>query len=238
MTIDERDQQASLVRIGTLGEKSLHAALKQWYARPGDRFEVPVGGYHIDILRGNLLIEIQTRGFSSAKRKLYDLVDAYRVKLVHPIPVERWLVDLDASGIQQLSRRRSPKRGQAAHIFLELVRIPDLIMHPNFSLDVLLVHDEEIRHDDGKGSWRRGRRSISDRRLLEVVQHIPFERPADFGALLPADLPETFTTGDIAAGLKGRNARSLAGKMAYCLRKMGVIEQIDRRGSAYLYRLV
>jgi hypothetical protein len=28
--------------IGLLNEKPLHASLKQWYARPGDRFEVPV----------------------------------------------------------------------------------------------------------------------------------------------------------------------------------------------------
>ena len=28
--------------IGTLNEKPLHAALKEWYARPDDRFEVAV----------------------------------------------------------------------------------------------------------------------------------------------------------------------------------------------------
>ena len=37
--------------IGLLNEKPLHASLKQWYARPGDRFEVPVDGFVIDIVR-------------------------------------------------------------------------------------------------------------------------------------------------------------------------------------------
>ena len=37
--------------IGLLNEKPLHASLKQWYARPGDRFEVPVDGYVIDLSR-------------------------------------------------------------------------------------------------------------------------------------------------------------------------------------------
>jgi hypothetical protein len=46
--------------IGQLNEKALHASLKQWYARPGDRFEVAVGGFVIDIVRAELLIEIQT----------------------------------------------------------------------------------------------------------------------------------------------------------------------------------
>ena len=36
--------------ISTLNEKPLHAALKEWYASPGDRFEVPVDGYLVDIM--------------------------------------------------------------------------------------------------------------------------------------------------------------------------------------------
>ena len=51
--------------IGTLGEKSLHSSLKNWYAQPGDRLEAEVDGFHIDIIRKNLLIEIQTANFSS-----------------------------------------------------------------------------------------------------------------------------------------------------------------------------
>jgi hypothetical protein len=44
--------------IGTLNEKPLHAALKQWYAEPEDRIEAPVDGFTVDIVRGDLLIEI------------------------------------------------------------------------------------------------------------------------------------------------------------------------------------
>jgi hypothetical protein len=36
--------------IGLLNEKPLHAALKQWYARPGDRFEVAVDGFVIELI--------------------------------------------------------------------------------------------------------------------------------------------------------------------------------------------
>ena len=48
--------------IGTLNEKPLHAGLKEWVARPGDAFEQPVDGYVIDIVRDDLLIEIQKIG--------------------------------------------------------------------------------------------------------------------------------------------------------------------------------
>jgi hypothetical protein len=37
--------------IGLLNEKPLHAALKQWYSRSRDRFEIAVGSFVIDIVR-------------------------------------------------------------------------------------------------------------------------------------------------------------------------------------------
>ena len=59
-------------QIGTLNENPLHAALKAWYARPGDRIEVPVDGFIVDIVRDDLLVEIQTGNFSAVKEKLFE----------------------------------------------------------------------------------------------------------------------------------------------------------------------
>lgn len=61
--------------VGTLGEKPLHAALKRWYSEADDRVEEPVDGFVIDLVRDGLLIEIQTGGFSSMKRKLASLLE-------------------------------------------------------------------------------------------------------------------------------------------------------------------
>jgi hypothetical protein len=65
--------------IGTLNEKSLYAALKQWYAQPDDLIEVSVDGFMVDIVQGDLLIEIQTRNLSAIKRKLTTLVERHPV---------------------------------------------------------------------------------------------------------------------------------------------------------------
>jgi hypothetical protein len=65
--------------IGRLNEKSLHADLKQWLAQPGDQFEVAIDGFVIDIVRGDKLIEIQTRNFGAMKRKLTQLLDHHPV---------------------------------------------------------------------------------------------------------------------------------------------------------------
>ena len=148
--------------IGTYQEKSLHAALKDWYAAPGDLAEQPVDGYVVDLVRGNELIEIQTRNFSALKRKLATLLQHHSVRLVHPIPARKWIVRLDRDGATVLSRRRSPKRGTLLDVFDELVSIPHLVAHPRFALEVLLVAVEETRQQDGRGSWRRRGWSIHD----------------------------------------------------------------------------
>lgn len=219
--------------IGTLGENSLHAALKAWYAQPGDQIEVKVDGYFIDVVRGEQLIEIQTRNFSALKTKLHRLVEHHPVRLVHPIAAEKWIVRLPAQGEAPLSRRRSPRRGRLEHLFLELVRIPQLIAHPNFTLEILLTREEEIRREDGKGSWRRKGASIEDRRLLEVLNSVTLQTPDDFRVFLPAGLPQPFTTRQLAAQL--RLPLYLAGKMLYCLKQMEVVRPVGMQGRAILY---
>lgn len=221
--------------IGTLQETSLHASLKQWYAQPGDQLEVSVDGFVVDIVRGDLLIEIQTRNFSALKSKLKDLVKRRQIHLVFPIALEKWIVRLDADKRIELKRRKSPKRGNLMHLFPELVRIPDLVTNPNFSLEILLTKEEELWIDDGQGSWRRKGWSIYDRRLIKVISATRLATPKDFRQVLPDSLPALFSTLDLASEMK--QPRYLAQKMAYCLRKMGVIEKVGKRGRSWLYQI-
>jgi hypothetical protein len=222
-------------RIGTLKENSLHADLKTWYSQPGDQMEIRIDGYVIDLVRGDLLVEVQTANFSAIKRKLVKLLETHPVRLVYPIASEKWILRIAADGTTVLGRRKSPKRGRISDIFVEFVRIPKLMQHPNFSLEVVFIHEEVVWREDGRGSWRRKRRSIADRRMLEVKSRIEFTQPDDFRPLLPADLPEIFTVRDLAK-LSGQ-PRYLAGKMAYCLREMAVIELVGKRGRELAYRV-
>lgn len=217
--------------IGQLTERSLHAALKAYLAQPGDQFEVKLGRYVIDIVRGDLLIEIQTRHLYALRPKLLRLLDdGRRIHLVHPLPAERWIVREARDG--GATRRKSPRHAAARDIFSELVRVPDLVIHPNLTLEVLLVQEEQVWRDDGQGSWRRGRRSLIDRRLLGVLSAHVFEEPEDYLALLPT-LPQRFTNADLAAA-KGWTA-TLAGKATYALRGMGMLELTGKAGRANIY---
>ena len=218
--------------IGTLAEKSLHAGIKAWYGRQGDQFEVKVDGFVIDIVRGEQLVEIQTRHLYAMKRKLKKLLERHPVHVLHPIPQEKWIVRQTAEG-EPVSRRKSPRRGQVLNIFDELVRIPHLLPHPNLTIGVLLTKQEEIWRDDGQGSWRRRRWSVHDCRLLGVLEYVTFVSPADFCAMLPSNLPQPFTSRELSQALRCYPA--LAQKMAYTLRKIDGLVVAGKQGNALLY---
>lgn len=218
--------------VGTLREKPLHAALKRWYAEDGDRIEEPVDGFVIDVVRRGVLIEIQTRGFASLKQKLADLLPTHEVRVVHPIAVEKWIVKVNDAG-EEISRRRSPKRGDAVDVFAELVSFPELVAHPGLSVELLFVREEEVRRFDGAKAWRRKGWVVEERRLLEVLDRVVIDSPETLARLLPSDLPQAFTTADLAAAL--RRPRRLAQQMTYCLRRADVIEMAGKDGNAIVY---
>lgn len=141
--------------IGVLNEKPLHAALKQWYARPDDRLEVAVDGFVIDIVRDNVLIEVQTGHFASIKAKLARLVLAHPVRVIYPLIQEKWIVRPAPHDRGRVVRRKSPRRGRWHDVFWELVSIPQLLANHNFSLELVMIRAEEAWRYAGKRQWRR-----------------------------------------------------------------------------------
>jgi hypothetical protein len=215
-------------------EYSLHSEIKDWYKVSGDELEVRVEDFIIDILRGKLLIEIQTGNFSVVKKKLIKLLVNNRVRLDYPIAKLKWIVHLSKSG-EFVRRRKSPKKGKLFDLFYELIHIPSLIGDRNFSFEVLLVEEEELRCKDGRGSWRRRGDSVIDRKLLNVFDSIVFEDSRDFLDFLPKELDGYFTNKVLALKL-GISVR-LAQKITYCLRKMSAISIAGKRGNELLFQV-
>lgn len=222
-----------MVQIGELNEMPLHAALKSWYAEPGDEVEAEVDGYVVDIVKGDRLVEIQTGNFSGIKRKVRTLVESHPLHVVYPVAYKKWLYKYPKPNWDGPRRRKSPKQGRVEEVFRELVSFPDLLVMENFSVEVVMIEEEETRKFTGRKMWWRNGWEPVERRLLAVADRHVFHTPEDLAALLPAGLPGEFTTKDLAQGLE--SPRWLAQKMAYCLRKMGVISAVGRRGRAILY---
>lgn len=219
--------------IGTLQESSLHADLKSWYKESEDRLEVPIESFIIDIVRNDLLIEIQTKNFSKIKRKLEILVQNHKLLLIHPIVKDKWIVNLDSHSNRIISKRLSPTHKSYIDIFEELIRIPELVSNPNFSIELPLVQIEEYRKKIGIGGWRRRGWVISDRKLVKVLERKTFYTPIDFLMLKPPSLSTPFSNLDLALSLK--KPIHLARRMSYCLRKMGIIKIAGKKGRAYLF---
>jgi len=217
-----------------MNEYSLHSAIKNWYSLPGDRFEVRVDDFIVDTVRGTFLIEIQTQNFSAIRKKLTKLLENHEVRLVYPIPQQKWIVHVTESG-EIVRRRKSPKKGRLFDLFYELVRTPNLIKEENFSLEVLMIDEEEVRCNDGKGSWRRRGVSIKDRRLVNVHRKVLFRNEKDFLRFLPSDLIKPFTNKKLAK-LSGVSI-NLARKITYCLRRIGAITTVGKKGKELIFEV-
>ena len=200
----------------------------------GDEIEAKVENFVVDIIRGKLLIEIQTGNFSTIKKKLIKLLLNNQVRLVYPIAELKWIVHVSKSG-EFVRRRKSPKKGKLIDLFYELVHTPGLIRDRNFSLEVLLIEEEELRCNDGRGSWRRRGASVNDRKLLNVFDRVVFEDSQDFYEFLPKEVDKYFTNKILASKL-GISIK-LAQKITYCLRKMDVISITGKKSNELLFQV-
>jgi hypothetical protein len=220
--------------IGVLGEGPLHAAVKALLAEPGDRLEVPVGRFVIDLLRSDgELVEIQTGGFGALGSKLDALLDEHRVRIVHPVAAERRIVRIDQQGLV-LGARRSPKRATVVAVFDKLVAFPSLLTHPNLTIEVLLLREDHVRRPQPT-TTRRRTRDPGQRRLVDVIDRVTLRTAEDVLGVLPALPPEPFTTLELAAVLCCPTL--LAQRALYCLRAIGIVEPAGKRGRAPLYVL-
>jgi hypothetical protein len=215
-------------------EGPLHAAVKELLAEPGDRLEVPVERFVIDLVRANgELVEVQTGGFAPLGRKLDALLDKHRFRIVHPVAAERRIVRADEHG-EVLSVRRSPRRASAVDVLDKLVAFPSLLSHPNLTVEVLLLREDHVRAARPDTSGRR-RRDPGERRLVDVLDRVEIRSPEDVLRVLPSLPHEPFSTRDLAELLGCSTV--LAQRTAYCLRIIELIEPAGKRGPTPLHRL-
>lgn len=195
---------------------------------------MPLKPFVIDIVRprpeGDLLIEIQTSSFGAMGKKLDHVLNEFEMVLVHPIAVT---TTLHKEGSKP---RKSPRKGSLYSIFEELVSVPTLLDHPNFSLEIVLAHVDKFQKADPTMRRRRGGWRTTDRRLVGIEGVERYSSMAELGELIPSDLPERFTTADIAQG--AGISRDIAQRMAYCFKAAEVFEVMDRKKDGYIYRQV
>ncbi|MHC5109342.1 MAG: hypothetical protein ACYTHJ_05640 [Planctomycetota bacterium] len=217
-------------------ETSLHRELKEVYASKGAQLEAPLGSYRIDVVCNDELIEIQHGSLSAIRDKVRDLLRNHRVLVVKPIVVRKRLVKQDAKGGTVIGSRMSPKRGRIIDLFDELIYFTRVFPHRNLSVEVPLVDIEEWRYPGhGRRRWRRSTdHVVEDQKLVSLHSAMRFHSACDLMQVLPVDLPSPFHTAHLAERLN--IDRSVAQRIAYCLRKIGAAEKVGKQGNAWLYQ--
>lgn len=225
--------------IGTLSEKSVHAALKYCCEPYADSREIKVGGYVADIVGEHGIIEIQSAGFGKLRGKLQAFLPLCPVTVVWPCAETLWLRSFDPETGEVRPRRRSPKHQRPADVFRELYSIRDLLSASGFHLKVVSLEIEELRTLT-KSRRRKGRWpgvTKVDRFPLSMYGQISVDTPEDWGKFFSfaAPLPETFTSKEFAAatGLNWDIGRMMLKTFA----AMGLAEDRGKRGNSYLFGL-
>ena len=222
--------------IGMQKEKTLHAVLKAYEDPDEDHHEIPIDQYIADIYcqKTETITEIQTANLGYLREKLTAFLPDYRVRVVYPIAASKWITWIDPETGELGKRSRSPKKGTYYTAFRELYKISSFLGHPNLSVKLILLNIEEYRLQDGWG--RDGKRGSHryDRVPTQIVGETLLTEPRDYMQFIPYDLDEPFTARELAAGCGF--PRSSFSTEALILRKLGVIEQVGKKGRSYLYR--
>ena len=219
--------------IGIKNESELHRALKFHYSGYNGITEALIGGYVCDAQTSTgEIIEVQIGSFGPLKQKVKFLAESGRVRIIHPIVVEKYIELHDKDG-KFIYRRKSPRSGSVWDLFKALVYAPELPLLPRITVELALVEIVEKRIDDGYGSWRRKGISIAGRSLGACRQSLVLKKPKDYYQFIPFKRKESFTVRSLA--LAAGISVSIARKTVYVLLKMGLIEKAGKQGNAIIY---
>ena len=194
--------------IGTLGEKRMHAVIKNYLAdRQFQEIRMDaVEGSHAtrfvaDVFDGERIFEVQTGSFYPLRAKLdyYLKKTPYHVTLVHPVSVVKRLSWIDPVTGEISTPRKSPRRGRIQDVAGQLFWLTPYISSGRLSLRLLLCETSEYRWKNG---WGKGgkRGSVRYERIpTALLDDLTYTIPEDYRAdFLPDTLPERFTAAEYA----------------------------------------
>lgn len=220
--------------IGTLGEKSLHATIKQYLEQDPQNREVKIDRFVADICNEDGIFEVQTAGFEKLNAKLSAFLPNHKVTVVYPVPHIKWVCWVNPVTGQVSQRRKSTKTGQAYDILLEIYRIRPFLNDANFNIKILMLEVEEYRLQDGwSKDGKRGSHRM-ERMPIRLVEEKDFCKKEDFYTFVPQSLPDVFTLKEYGKAIK-RSGR-IVSRASYVLQDLAVIQKAGKQGNAFLYK--
>lgn len=222
--------------IGTLGEKTLHAVLKEYYEPDVQSQEVKIGDYVADIVGEHGIIEIQTRGLSRLKPKLECFLQATDVTVVHPVPFVKYVSWLNEETGDISKPRKSTKKYDEYTALWEMYGIKEFIKNPRFHLVLCMMEIEEIRSLNGWSKDKKRGSTRFDQIPRGIISEIRFETKDDYWQLLPIGVDKNFTTSQLAKVLN--RDRETARELLHILESAQIVQRTGKEKNSILYSTI
>lgn len=222
--------------IGTLGEKTLHAVLKNYYEPFEQNHEIKVGRFVADIVGEQGVIEIQTRSFGNLLEKLDNFLEFCEVTVVYPLPALKYVAWLDMETGVLSPKHKSPKKCRIYDAFKEIIRIKYALDNPRFHLVLCFLEMDEIRYLNGWSKDKKRGSSRCDRIPKDIIEEVRFDCVEDYRRFLPDGLPEEFTSAHYAKACKIN--KQLASNGLNILNYLGLVERVGKKGNSFVYKVV
>lgn len=217
--------------IGTLNEKCIHAALKNYFSNDYDQ-EAKIGSFYADIVTENGIFEIQTRNFNKLNKKLEVMLSVCHVTVVYPYEKRTRVISVSDTNGEVLREGGFRSNNSLTDFFLELYRIKSFLTDPNLSICIAELDVERVNYVSDK-TGRRRKRGAYTKTPLALRREIYLEKPSDYFSLLPEDLPEEFTVKELQGYIKATDVKLMLEILLY----LGVVDKVGKKGNAEVYRL-
>ena len=219
--------------VGTLSEKMLHRILKYCIDQNPANHEVEFLGSIADVKNDNGIFEIQTRSFDKLAPKLARFLPDNRVTVIYPIEAEKTLRYVDKSDGSVTEPKRSPRHLRIYDAARELRHVSSFIGHENLTVKLIFMRVEEFRLLDGSGPTKTRGATKLERLPVEILSEIDLRDKADYLALLPDSLPDSFSAAEHARLIK-RRSRDAYNSLRLLL-DLGLLSR-EQVGRAYVYK--
>ncbi|MBQ3489292.1 MAG: hypothetical protein IJA86_01715 [Clostridia bacterium] len=231
-----RNQIRERIGIGMLGEKTVHAVLKDYFEENRIFHEVKIGKYYADIAKDGDIFEIQTRDLYRISSKISTFLVENRVTVVYPIAIFKRIFWMDPETGECISNRKSSKKRNEWEVLSELYGLRDFLLHENFRVCVVLLEVNEYRAQDGYGKNKKKRATKLDSVPVSLQDEFYLETKEDYLRFLPQNLPNIFTSSDFCQAAKCK--LFIAQRALNILTKIGILRMIGKEGRKNKYEIL
>ncbi len=227
-------EDISTVGIGGLSEKSLHKILKLTLEPDTEKHEIKFLGSIADIKNEEGIFEVQTKAPYLLEKKLEKFLPHSKVTLVMPIICEkhiRW-INPETSRVSEV--RKSPKKEDIYTALNLLSPIARFILHPNFSVKLMLLSVDEYKRLDGYDKTKKQKAAKVDKIPSALIDVIDLNGAGDYEKYIPDGIIGEFFAKDFEAAIKHPS------RFAYFVIKffseIGLVSKSGKEGRKTVYK--